>query len=158
MVVGGRRDTDAAWLGDALKPCRNIYAVAKNVMWLDNHVADVDADPESYTLIFRLRGCKCRHSGLELQCSPNRFDSAGEHRQKSIAGILDDPTTMFGDRGRYTVREERCQFGVRSLFIMVHQPRIAGYVSRQYRRQPAFNPDWRRLHHDMEPNPSFTLR
>ena len=52
MIVSGRRDADAAGFCDALKPRRNIYAVPKDVMRLDNHVADVDSHTESNAIVF----------------------------------------------------------------------------------------------------------
>lgn len=57
-VVSRRRDTDATRFCDALKPRRDIYAVAKNVMRLNNHVADVDADTERKSSVFRIGCCK----------------------------------------------------------------------------------------------------
>ena len=54
LIVGRRRDADAAGLGDALKPCRNVYAVTKNVMWLDDYVADIDTHAEGNTPVFRI--------------------------------------------------------------------------------------------------------
>ena len=50
MIVGRRRDADAARFCDALKPRRDIDAVSKDVVRLDNNVADVDADTEGDTL------------------------------------------------------------------------------------------------------------
>jgi hypothetical protein len=41
---------------------------------------------------------------------------------------------VFGNRGCDTVREERCHPRMRSLFVMVHEPRIAGDVGGQYLR------------------------
>ena len=43
---------------------------------------------------------------------------------------------------------------MRSLFVTVHEPRIARHVGGQYRRQPALDPDWPFLHHDPQPNHS----
>ena len=43
-VLGNR---DAAGLGDALDPRRDIDAIAKDVVALDDDVADIDPDPES---------------------------------------------------------------------------------------------------------------
>jgi hypothetical protein len=37
------RDADTAGFGNALEPCRDVDAVPKDVMRLDDHVADVDA-------------------------------------------------------------------------------------------------------------------
>src|SRR6266568_3973489 len=47
---------------------------------------------------------------------------------------------------------------MRSLFVAVHEPRVASHVGGQYRRQPTFNPDWPLLHHGMQSNPQLTLR
>src|SRR6266702_1485448 len=52
LIVGRRRDADAARFCDALKPRRNIYAIPKNVMRLNNHVADIDAHTESNAPVF----------------------------------------------------------------------------------------------------------
>jgi hypothetical protein len=49
LVVGGRRDADAAGFCDALKPRRNVNAVSKDIMGLDNYVADIDANAEGDT-------------------------------------------------------------------------------------------------------------
>ena len=54
LIVGRRRDADAAGFCDALKPCRNINAVSKDVMGLDDYVADIDAHTESNAPVFRV--------------------------------------------------------------------------------------------------------
>jgi hypothetical protein len=41
---------------------------------------------------------------------------------------------VLRNRGLDTSREERRQFGVRGLFVIVHEPRIASHVGGQYRR------------------------
>ena len=46
LVVGRRGDADATGFCDALKPRRNIDAVSKDVMRLDDYVANIDADAE----------------------------------------------------------------------------------------------------------------
>ena len=45
------------------------------------------------------------------------------------------------------LRQERRQLGMRSLFVIVHEPRVASHVGCQYRRQPALDPAWRLLRH-----------
>ena len=120
LIVGGRRYANAAGLCNAFKPCRNIYAVAKNVMRLDNHVADIDADAESNPSIFRIGGREFFDAGLKLCSGSNRFDRAWKRCQEPVAGILDDAAAVVGDRRRDTIREERCQSGVRGLLVLVH--------------------------------------
>ena len=59
-----------------------------------------------------------------------------------------------GDR----VRQERSQLLMRSLFIIVHQPRVAGHVCCQYRRQPALDPDWPFLLHGPQIQHTLVVR
>src|SRR6267143_2374755 len=47
LIVSSRGDADAAGFCDALKPSRNIYTVAENIMRLNNHVADIDANTKT---------------------------------------------------------------------------------------------------------------
>ncbi|SPP93160.1 protein of unknown function [Bradyrhizobium vignae] len=47
LIVGRRRDADAARVCDALKPRRNVNSISKYVMGLNDYVANIDADPES---------------------------------------------------------------------------------------------------------------
>ena len=65
MVVGRRRYADAVGLSDTLKPCRNIYVVTKDVMWLDDDVADIDTHAEGNTPVFRISACNFLDAGLE---------------------------------------------------------------------------------------------
>ncbi len=99
VIVGRRRDADATGFCDALKPRRNVNAVAKDVMGLDNYVADIDADTESNAPVFRITDCKFINAGLELHGSSNRFDRARKLRQEPVTGVLHDAAAVFGNRG-----------------------------------------------------------
>jgi hypothetical protein len=66
IIVGRRRNADASGLCDALKPSRNIYAVAKNVVRFDDHVADVDADTKGNPSTFLIGGREFFDEGLEF--------------------------------------------------------------------------------------------
>src|SRR5215469_18652330 len=88
LIVGRRRDADAAGFCNALKPRRDVDTVSKNIMRLDNYVADIDAHAESNALVFRIADCKVVDAGLELHSSPNCFDCARKLRQEPIPGVL----------------------------------------------------------------------
>ena len=107
MIVSRRRDADTAWLSDTLETCRNIYDVAKNVMRLDNYVADIEADAESYTAVFRLSGCKFLDVGLELHSSSNRLDRAWKICQEPVTGVLHDAAAVLCDCWVDSVRQDR---------------------------------------------------
>src|SRR5450432_3849516 len=85
LIVGGRRDADAARFRDALKPRRYIHAVPKNVMRFNNYVANIDAHTEKDALVFRVADCKFVDAVLELQRGSDRFDSTRKLRQAPIA-------------------------------------------------------------------------
>ena len=102
-------------------------------MRLDNHVADIDTDTESDAPILGVSECNFMDTGLELNSSSNRFDRARKLRQEPVASVFHDAAAMFRDCCLDAAPEKRRQFGVRSLFVMMHQPRIASHVGGQYR-------------------------
>jgi hypothetical protein len=86
-------------------------------------------------------------TGLELHSRSNRFDRARKLRQEPIASVLDNAAAVFGYCRGDCVGQKPRQFGMSSLFISVHEARVASHVGGQYRRQFAPNPDWPLLHH-----------
>jgi hypothetical protein len=120
MIVNGEGNADAARFCDALKPRRDIDAISKDVMGLDDYVADVDTYTESNTPVLRLSRCKFLDAGLELHSSPNRLDRAPKFCQEPVASVFYDPATMLRDRGLYSVRQEHAQTRVRCLLVIVH--------------------------------------
>ena len=54
LILNRRRQADAAGLGNALQPPPHVDAVAEDVMGADDHVADIDPDPEQDALIRRI--------------------------------------------------------------------------------------------------------
>jgi hypothetical protein len=68
------------------------------------------------------------NAGLKLNSSSDRFDRARKLGQEPVAGVLHDPAAVLRNRWLDTARKKRCQFGMRSLFVIVHEPRIASHV------------------------------
>jgi hypothetical protein len=87
----------AARFCDALKPCRNIHAVAKDVMRLGDYVANIDAYTESNAPVFHIADCKLMNAALKLHSSPNGLDRARKLRQEPIPGVLHDAAAVFGN-------------------------------------------------------------
>jgi hypothetical protein len=142
LIVGSRGDADAAGFCDALKPRGNVNAVSKDVVGLDDYVADIDAHTECNAPLFHLTDSKFFNAGLELHSSSDRFDRAWKLCQEPIAAVFHDAAAVFRNSRLDTARKERGQFGMRSLFVAMHKSRIASHVGGQYRRQPALDPDW----------------
>jgi hypothetical protein len=64
LIVDVARDADTARLGEALEARRDVDAVAVDVVVLDDHVAEVDADAEPDTLLGRPVRFVLGHSAL----------------------------------------------------------------------------------------------
>jgi hypothetical protein len=70
----------------------------------------------------------------------NRFDGAGELGQEPVAGMFDDAAPVFRNGWLDNIRQKRGQACMRALFVVMHQPRITGYVCGHYCRQPPSDP------------------
>ena len=51
LIVSGRRDADASRLSDPLEPSRDVDTITKNVVALDQDVAEIDADPVQHAVV-----------------------------------------------------------------------------------------------------------
>jgi hypothetical protein len=107
LIVGARRDANAARFCNALKPRRNVHTIPKDVVRLDNYVADIDSYAERNAIVFGLIDCKFMNAGLELYRSSDRFNGARELRQEAIAGVLHDAATVLGDCWMDRIPHER---------------------------------------------------
>jgi hypothetical protein len=108
-------------------------------MGRDDHIADIDPDPEQDALIRGIVAYGFVDAVLEQHRRPYRIDGAGEFRQQSVAGVLDDAAAVTGDRRRNGVCQQRHHARMRPLFVCVHQTRIAGDVGHENRGQPPFD-------------------
>jgi hypothetical protein len=146
LIVGRRGDTNATRLGDTLKPRRNIDAITQNIIALDQNIAEVDPNPVQHPPIFWDALVPLGHHGLHGDGAFDRIDYRGKLKQHAVPGGLDDTTAMFCHEGvgNLAVFAE-CAGGAD--LVEAHQPRVTGYVSRYYCRQPASDPNWLPLLH-----------
>ena len=98
VLLHTARYADAARLGERLQAGRHIDAVPENVCPLDNDVADVDANSEFDALFRRHRDIALSHAALDCDGAAHGFDDAGELRQQSVAGGLDNASAVLVDR------------------------------------------------------------
>ena len=80
-----------------------------------------------------------QHGALDRHRAAHGIDDAGEFHQQTVACGLDDPAVMAGDGAIDTLAPMRLQ---RADLVRAHEPAVAGYVSRQDRRQPALHSRW----------------
>src|SRR6516164_5555680 len=89
---------------------------------------------------WRYGGVAGDHLPLHLDRTAHRVDDAGELGKEAVAGGFDDATPMLGDFGVAEFTANRTQCRERALFVLAHQPRIAGDIHRQNGRQSSLDP------------------
>src|SRR5207253_7963218 len=99
VVADGARDADAAWLCECLQPSSDVDAVAVDVSAIDDHVAEIDPDPEGDPLVLGRLGIAVDHRPLNLDGAAHRIDDARKLHQHAVAGGLDNPAVMLPDFG-----------------------------------------------------------
>ena len=121
-----------------LKARRHIDAIAEDIVLLDDHVAQIDADPVKQAARCRHVAITPRHALLEFDCAAERFGDALELHQKSIAGGLDDAALAFGDRRVDQLQPHRFEPCEGPRLVDLHETAIANHIRRQNCREPAF--------------------
>src|SRR5262245_2032636 len=67
---------NAARVGQYLQPGGNVYTVAKQIIVLNHHVAEIDSNPKTHPLIFGMCSFKLIDLLLDIQRGPNRLHRA----------------------------------------------------------------------------------
>ena len=98
LVVDGLRDADGARLGERLEPGGDVDAIAKDVVAVDDDVAEIDTDPQFETALGRDRVVDGARCSLHLDGAVQRVDDARKIRQQAVAGRADDPPAMCRDQ------------------------------------------------------------
>ena len=132
------RDADAARPSQTFQPRCDIDAIAVDVVAIDDHIAEVDADPELDAVL----GLEVRvvygDALLNLDRAPHRIDHARKLDQDTITRKLDDAAAMLCDLGFDEVLVQGPKMGVRAGFVRAHQPTVADHVGGEDRGELAF--------------------
>jgi hypothetical protein len=101
---------------------------AEDVVLLNDHVAEVDADAELDPLLCRGLRVALGHVALDLRSAPDGINHACELGNEAIARVLDNPPAAFRDLRIDECCEMRFQALVRALFVDTHKPRIPRHI------------------------------
>jgi len=80
-------------------PGGDVDAIAENVIFIDDDVADVNAYTELDHLILRHGGVLLGHATLDFDCAAHSIDGACKLNQHTVARGFDDAATMLGESG-----------------------------------------------------------
>ena len=136
VVVDRPRDQDAARLGELLQAGGDVDAVAVDVLAIDDHVAEIDADAELEPVLRREGGVALAQGPLDVDGAGQRLDDAREVGQHAVARRADDAAVVLGDEPVDDLAAGP-QAGVRAGLVVVHLAREADRVGAQDRGQLA---------------------
>jgi hypothetical protein len=118
----------------------DVDAVAENVAVLDDDVALMDADAKFDALGGRDARGPLGHVALHCGGAAQRIDDAGELNEQAVAGGLDDAALIVGDARVDQFAPQCPQLRQRPFLIETDEPRIAGDIGGEDRRQASFGP------------------
>ena len=126
------RNANASGLRQSLQTRCHVHAIAENVTSIDDDVADIDAHAELDALIIWHPGIALDNPALDIECATHCVHYATKLSQHPVSGVLDDPTTVFGNLGIDKSAQMGLKLDVGALFVHTGQPTVASHVGRQY--------------------------
>ena len=125
------RHADTAMLGEPFQPCRHVDAVAEDVSFINDDIADVNADAKLDTAIFGNCGITLSHGTLDFHGATGCVDRTRKFDQSTVARCLDHTTTVFCDLGIDQFSAPSLK-GCESTFLVdAHQAAIARNIGRK---------------------------
>ena len=138
------RDQDAARLGKLLQAGGDVDAVAVDVLAVDDHVAEVDADAERKPVLGRQGGVALAQGLLDVDSAGQRLDDAREVGQHAVTRRADDAAVVLGDEpvDDLAAGSKRACVPASSRCIWLEKPtasalRIAASLRRRPRAMPS---------------------
>jgi hypothetical protein len=120
VIAHHSADTDTPRLGQPLQPRRDIHTVTEDVVFLNDHIAEIDAHTEPDPALPLHLGLALGHPALEIDRTPDGIHHARELGQEAVAGALYDPTPVLLDLGLNQLPKVGLKSLVRPLLIRAH--------------------------------------
>ena len=137
LIAHRTRNTDAARLGEHLEPRRHVDAVAKDVVVLNDHVAEIDADAELHPSRRRDIRVASRHPALNLGRAQHGVGNAMELDEHAVAGGLDDAAVVLGDGRIDQLDPMGLETRKRARLVNLHESAVADHVGGKDRCEPS---------------------
>jgi hypothetical protein len=126
-IVG---NADPAGLRDAFEARGDIDAVAKDIVVVDDNIADVNADAKLDPIVLGSICILLGHAALNFDGASRCIDGTGKLDQHAVAGRLDDASAMLSYFGIDECFSERLEMSKRALLVGSHQAAIASDIRR----------------------------
>jgi hypothetical protein len=137
LVVNRIGDEHPAGIGQGFDPRGDVDAVAIEVVALDDHIAEIDADAQFDPVVRRGAGVPLGHRLLHRDRAAHRIDDARKLHQHAVAGSLDDAAVMLRDLRIEKLAAQRFEAFERAFLVSPHQPRIPRHIGGEDRGETA---------------------
>ncbi len=134
-VADNARDKYAARFCRRLKARRDIDRIAKDILRLDDHIADMDSGAEADRIVVAEGLVGRAECVLDGNGAVKRLDRRGKLDQRPIAEQLDHPAVMRGDGGRDDLAKDDVQRFQQPGRIRLHHPAETDDIEGEYRRK-----------------------
>ena len=135
IVANRGRHRNSARSGDRFDPRGDIDSVAIQIVPVDDHIAEVDPDPELDLAVVCRFLIALAHVALDFERTFQGADNALKFHQRAIAGKLEGPAIVRGDTRVEQIAPQRFKRLERGNLVRTHEPAIANHISRKDRRQ-----------------------
>ena len=129
--VDDRGNANAAGLGQRLEPRGNVDTVAVDVVALNDHITEIDSDPQHDLRLaqdfIRRRVVRALHRKGTI----HGIDHAAKFDDGATADQLDNAAVIGGDRRIENSLPVLLEGRQRARFVGPHQPRITDHVGRK---------------------------
>jgi hypothetical protein len=99
VLLNTSRNADAARLRYPFQTCRYVHSITENVATIYDDIANIDANAELDFPLLRQAGIAFSHPALHVDGAAHGVDHATELGQHSVAGVLDNVSTVLADLG-----------------------------------------------------------
>ncbi|HXG81480.1 MAG TPA: hypothetical protein VNJ05_06740 [Sphingomicrobium sp.] len=126
---------------DPFKPRGDVHSIPEDVVIIDNHVAQIDSNPEFDAAVIGNPDIAGAHFPLNFGRAFDRIHNAGEFDEHPIAGQFDNPPVMLRNGRIDELGAVSLEAGQCADFIRAHKAAVAHYIGGHDRGQSAFHWD-----------------
>src|SRR5580658_1464268 len=139
MIQHLARNADAAAIGDAFEPGRDIDPVAENVGAVRDDFAEIDTNAEFYAPIRWHLRISLEHTSLNRDRAADCVHDTTEFRDDAVAGGVGDTAAMRFHRGIPEAAPMILQLGERAFLVDAHQAAVSSHIRGKNGRKVTFN-------------------
>jgi hypothetical protein len=122
VIAHHSAQADPAWLSEGFEPRRDINAVAEDVVFLNDHVAEIDPNAKPDALLFAHPELAVGHAALNLHGAAHGINHAWELCQEAVAGVLHSAAPVLPELRLDQFSQMRLQPFVCAFLIRPHKP------------------------------------